>query len=166
MDKKFNQKNKNIIKFIVDEKFLIECNFIKGKYTWTSLEKKDDSIELNEPIEISRELAFEYYKSKLNEYNYKYRIRNFQDSYAEIEIKIKYNELPNSLSAEDEFFKNEELKELQIAEKTLTETQDNRMEKHIIYKIPVSKLALTENTSTTVIFKSIRKALEKIKKFF
>ena len=101
-----------------------------------------------------------------NEYNYKYRIRNFQDSYAEIEVKIKYNELPNSLSAEDEFFKNEELKELQIAEKTLTETQDNRMEKHIIYKIPVSKLALTENTSTTVIFKSIRKALEKIKKFF
>lgn len=166
MDKKFNQKNKNIIKFIVDEKFLIECNFIKGKYTWTSLEKNDDSIELNEPIEISRELAFEYYKSKLNEYNYKYRIRNFQDSYAEIEVKIKYNELPNSLSAEDEFFKNEELKELQIAEKTLTETQDNRMEKHIIYKIPVSKLALTENTSTTVIFKSIRKALEKIKKFF
>ena len=48
--------------------------------------------------------------------------------FPEIQTISAYASVKNIIDKTDE-----ELKELQIAEKTLTETQDNRMEKHIIY---------------------------------
>jgi len=164
MDKKFNPKNKDIIKFIVDEKFLIECDFLNSKYTWTNL-KRENNIGTLETTEISRELAHEYYLSKLEEYKYDHKLRNYYDQYADIEVKIKLNELPNSLSAEEEYFGNEEIKELLEAEKLLTDKQRERIEKHIIYKIPVTEMALIEQTRQNKIFKSIRQGLNKIKKY-
>lgn len=165
MDEKFNPRNKDIIKFIVDEKFLIECDFKNGKYTWTNLKETESHTATLNTIEISRELAYEYYLSKLQEYKYNHKVRAYHDEYADIEIKIKINELPNSLSAEEEFIKNEDIKNLLEAEKILTKTQRNRIEKHIIYKIPVTEMALVEQTGKNKIFKSIRLGLDKVKKY-
>lgn len=162
-NRKFNTRNKGIIKFIVDGCFLIECDFINNKYYWTNLnEISRNNIMYRQPI--SRAMAKAYYDSKLEEYRKNNFDRAHTDTYAEIDIKIKLNQIPNVPSVEEQFLKNELIKKLHEAENTLTNRQKERIEKHIINDVPVVDLAIIEQTNRRSIFESIHLGLEKIKK--
>jgi len=113
-----------------------------------------------EKVEVSEELAFVIDSFRREEESQLRQNRRYLDFYS-CDITL----CSSSDNVEDEVIEHETKKVIFSALDKLTEKERKRIISYYFKNLTYEQVAKIENTSTTAIFKSVVKALEKLKKF-
>ena len=113
-----------------------------------------------EKVEVSEEIAFVIDSLRCEEESQLRQNRRYLDFYS-CDITL----CSSSSNIEDKVMEHETMKAIFSALDKLTEKERKRIISYYFKNLTYEQVAKIENTSTTAIFKSVVKALEKLKKF-
>lgn len=148
----------------MNKKIELELKGRRGGKVFITLNVPDDEklIESLKDPNNEEDWVKEYKKSILDEYYNDLKNTRRHTSMTELSYEsLKY--FDSKVDVENEFIEKENLKEVLAI---LTETERKRLTKNIIQQMSLVDIAAEEGVTEAAVRKSVKKALNKIKKFY
>lgn len=148
----------------MNKKIELELKGRRGGKVFITLNVPDDEklIESLKDPNNEEDWVKEYKKSILDEYYNDLKNTRRHTSMTELSYESsKY--FDSKVDVENEFIEKENLKEVLAI---LTETERKRLTKNIIQQMSLVDIAIEEGVTEAAVRKSVKKALNKIKKFY